>query len=75
MVKNTYQLAIFFLPFSFVLFLWLGRIIYFNERDWITNSIRHCIANYKNKNYQNILANIIKPEFIQEDEEFQELFR
>ena len=47
----------------------------FNDRDGITDSIRHCIANYKNKNYQIILANLIKPKFIQEDEEFQELLQ
>ena len=48
----------------------------FQATDEITDSIRTCLENYKDKTYIEILDNnLIKPEFIREDEDFQKLFQ
>ena len=47
----------------------------FKERDGIVDSINTCFVYYKSKNYKVILDNLIKPEFIRQDEEFQELLQ
>ena len=46
-----------------------------DKRDGIADSINTCLNFYKSKTYKNILNNLIKPKFIQEDEEFQELLQ
>ena len=47
----------------------------FSLSDGISHSINTCLINYKSKSYKNILDNIIKPDFIRQDEEFQELLQ
>ena len=47
----------------------------FQATDGITDSIRTCLENYKDKSYIEILDNLIKPEFIREDEDFQKLLQ
>ena len=47
----------------------------FRSSDGITDSIRTCLENIKNKKYKIALDDLIKPEFIKEDEEFQELLQ
>ena len=47
----------------------------FGIRDGITDSINTCFSNYKSKSYKLLLDNLIKPEFIREDEAFQELLQ
>ena len=39
------------------------------------DSINTCFVYYKSKNYKNILDNLIKPDFIRYNEEFQELLQ
>ena len=46
-----------------------------NLRDGIADSVNTCLINYKSKKFKNILDNLIKPDFIREDEEFQELLQ
>ena len=43
------------------------------ERDGVSDSIDTCLRNYKNKYYKTLLKNLVKPKFIQEHDEFQEL--
>ena len=45
----------------------------FESKDGISDSVNICLKNYKSKLYKNVLENLIKPEFIREDDEFQEL--
>ena len=47
----------------------------FTQRDGIVDSINTCFLNYKSKTYKFFLDNIIKPDFIRQDEEFQELLQ
>ena len=47
----------------------------FLANDGITYSIRTCLNNYKDKIYSGMLDELIKPEFIREDEEFQSLLQ
>ena len=47
----------------------------FNLRDGIADSINICLSNFKSKIFKNMLNNLIKPEFIREDEDFQELLQ
>ena len=47
----------------------------FNGTDWITDSIRTCLLNFKDKKYSGMLDDLIKPKFIREDEEFQSLLQ
>ena len=47
----------------------------FGIKDGITDSINTCFSNYKSKTFKLLLDNIIKPEFIREDEAFQELLQ
>ena len=47
----------------------------FQATDGITDSIRTCLENYKDKKYIEILDNLIKPDFIREDEDFQKLLQ
>jgi len=47
----------------------------FDLKDGIADSINTCLINFKSKSYKNILNNLIKPKFIQDDEEFQELLQ
>ena len=47
----------------------------FQATDGITDSIRTCLENYKDKSYIEILDNLIKPEFIREDEDFQKILQ
>ena len=47
----------------------------FDLSDGITESINTCLINFKSKKFKNILDNLIKPDFIREDEEFQELLQ
>ena len=47
----------------------------FDKRDGIVDSIKTCLNNFKSKKYKNILNNLLKPKFIQDDEEFQELLQ
>ena len=47
----------------------------FEQRDGITDSINTCLDKFKSKTYKNLLDNLIKPEFIRQDEEFQELLQ
>ena len=39
------------------------------------DSINICLSNFKRKIFKNMLNNLIKPEFIREDEDFQELLQ
>ena len=45
----------------------------FNSRNGITDSINTCFSNLKSNTYKSLFDNLIKPEFIREDEAFQEL--
>ena len=47
----------------------------FKQEDGVTDSIRTCFANYEDKSYRDLLADLIKPDFIREDEEFQLLLQ
>ena len=47
----------------------------FQDTDGITDSIRTCLSNYKDKIYSKILDDLIKPKFIRYDEEFQSLLQ
>ena len=47
----------------------------FLANDGITDSIRTCLNNYKDKIYSGMLDDLIKPQFIREDEEFQSLLQ
>ena len=47
----------------------------FQATDGISDSIRTCLLNYKDKIYKGMLDDIIKPEFIREDEDFQNLLQ
>lgn len=47
----------------------------FDKRDGIVDSIKTCLNNFKSKKYKNILNNLLKPKFIQDDEEFQKLLQ
>ena len=47
----------------------------FDIRDGITDSINYCFRNFKSNTYKSILDNLIKPKFIKDDEEFQELLQ
>ena len=47
----------------------------FEQRDGIADSINTCLDKFKSKTYKNLLDNLIKPEFIRQDEEFQELLQ
>ena len=46
-----------------------------DSRDGIADSINTCLKNFKSNTYKSILNNLIKPKFIKEDEEFQELLQ
>ena len=43
--------------------------------DGILDSIMSCLKNYKSKMYKKILEELTKPQFIKDDEEFQELLQ
>ena len=43
--------------------------------DGITDSINTCLINFKSKKYKNMLDNLIRPQFITEDNEFQEIIQ
>ena len=43
--------------------------------DGISDSINICLNNYKSKKYKKMLEDLTKPQFIREDEEFQELLQ
>ena len=45
----------------------------FNLRNGIIDSINTCFSKYKSNSYKSLLDNLIKPDFIREDEVFQEL--
>ena len=47
----------------------------FEMEDGIADSINTCLIFYKSKTYKNILENLIKPEFIHQDDELQELLQ
>jgi hypothetical protein len=47
----------------------------FNSRDGIIDSINTCLSNFKSSTYNSLLDNLIKPEFIRDDEAFQELLQ
>ena len=47
----------------------------FKKKDGITDSIRTCLYNFKYNSYRDMLNDLIKPEFIREDEEFQLLLQ
>ena len=47
----------------------------FKIEDGLTDSIRTCLLNFKDKSYRVMLEDLIKPEFIKEDEEFQYLLQ
>ena len=47
----------------------------FDLSDGITESINTCLINFKSKKFKNILDNLIKPDFIREDEDFQEILQ
>jgi hypothetical protein len=47
----------------------------FNSRDGIIDSINTCLSNFKSSTYNSLLDNLIKPDFIREDEAFQELLQ
>ena len=44
-------------------------------KDGIADSIDTFLIFYKSKTYKNILENLIKPEFIHQDDELQELLQ
>ena len=43
--------------------------------DGTTDSINTCLINFKSKKYKNMLDNLIRPQFITEDNEFQEIIQ
>ena len=43
--------------------------------DGLSDSINTCLKNHKNKKFKIILDNLIKPKFISDEEEFQELLQ
>ena len=47
----------------------------FSLGDGIADSINTCFVKYKSKTYKNILDNLIKPDFIRQEDEFQELLQ
>jgi hypothetical protein len=47
----------------------------FQATDGITDSIRTCLLYYKDKTFGGMLDELIKPKFIREDEEFQNLLQ
>ena len=47
----------------------------FYLKDGITDSVNICLIKFKSKTFKNILDNLIKPDFIRQDEEFQELLQ
>ena len=47
----------------------------FKQKDGIIDSINTCFNNFKINTYKSILDNIIKPDFIRLDDEFQELLQ
>ena len=47
----------------------------FYERDGISDSVKTCLLNYKSQKYKNILNNLLKPNFIREYDEYQELLQ
>ena len=47
----------------------------FISRDGIIDSINTCLSNFKSSTYNSLLDNLIKPEFIREDEAFQVLLQ
>ena len=47
----------------------------FQTNDGISDSIRLCLSKYREEIYREMLDNIIKPEFIRDDEEFQDLLQ
>jgi hypothetical protein len=47
----------------------------FQTNDGISDSIRLCLINYREEIYREMLDNIIKPEYIRDDEEFQDLLQ
>jgi hypothetical protein len=44
-------------------------------RNGIIDSINTCFSKYKSRTYKSLLDNLIKPDFIREDEAFQELLQ
>jgi len=48
---------------------------YFLKHDGISDSINECLKYHKSKTIKQWLVNITKPNFIREDEEFQELLQ
>ena len=53
----------------------LGLNNLFLQKDGLIDSIKICLNLYKIKLYKSLLDNLIKPEFIKDDEEFQELLQ
>ena len=47
----------------------------FSKHDGISDSINECLKYYKSKTMKQWLVNVTKPNFIREDEEFQELLQ
>jgi len=47
----------------------------FYERNGVTDSINTCLNHYKSKSFKFLLDGLLKPAFIREDEEFQELIQ
>ena len=47
----------------------------FSLSDRIADSINTCLIKHKSKTYKNILDNLIKPDFIRQEDEFQELLQ
>ena len=47
----------------------------FSSRDGIIDSINTCLSNFKSSTYNSLLDNLIKPDFIREDEAFQVLLQ
>jgi hypothetical protein len=47
----------------------------FGLRNGIFDSINTCFSKYKSSTYKSLLDNLIKPDFIREDEAFQELLQ
>ena len=47
----------------------------FNSQSGLTDSINTCLINHKSKISMDMLHDLIKPKFIKEDEEFQELIQ
>ena len=47
----------------------------FSLGDGISDSINTCFVKYKSKTYKNILDDLIKPDFIRQEDEFEELLQ